>query len=86
MDGEEGLILLDWASYAAIFVDLVMPSLDGKEFIEHARSNGITSPIFVISAYSHRWKPKDHKELGATAFIPKPFSITEIEKLIKTHL
>jgi CheY-like chemotaxis protein len=86
IDGDEGLILLDWANYAAIFVDLVMPSLDGKTFIEHARSNGITSPIFVISAYSHRWQPKELEALGATAFIPKPFSITEIEKLIKSHL
>ena len=86
IDGEEGLILLDWANYAAIFVDLVMPSLDGKAFIERAKSNGVTSPIFVISAYSHRWEPHDLQALGATAFIPKPFSIADIEKLIKSYL
>jgi CheY-like chemotaxis protein len=86
VDGQEGLILLDWANYAAIFVDLVMPSLDGRTFIEHARSHGTTSPIFVISAYSHRWEPSELEALGATAYIPKPFSITEIEKLIKSYL
>jgi DNA-binding response OmpR family regulator len=63
-----------------------MPSLDGAEFIGRARANGITSPIFIISAYGYRWEPHDLKTLGATAFIPKPFSIAEIERLIKSHL
>ena len=86
VDGQEGSILLEWAQYAAIFVDLVMPSLDGKAFIEHARSSGITCPIFVVSAYSYRWHPNEIKAVGATAYIPKPFSITEIEKLIQVYL
>ena len=86
VDGEEGLILLDWAHYEAIFVDLVMPSPDGEAFLGHARSSGVTSPIFVISAYSHLWTPSELKALGATAFIPKPFSIDEIEEVIKAHL
>jgi CheY-like chemotaxis protein len=86
VDGEEGLILLDWAQYVAIFVDLVMPSLDGKAFVEHARVNGVTCPIFIISAYSYRWAPRDIKAMGATAYIPKPFSIAEIERLIKAYL
>lgn len=86
VDGEEGLILLSWAHYKAIFVDLVMPSPDGITFLERARASGVTSPIFVISAYSHHWEPGELKALGATAFIPKPFSIDEIEEVIKSHL
>jgi len=86
VDGEEGLILLDWASYEAIFVDLIMPGLDGLAFLQRARAEGLTCPIFVISAYDHRWGPDDARALGATAYVRKPVSTTEIESLIKKHL
>jgi CheY-like chemotaxis protein len=86
VDGEEGLILLDWTSYKAIFVDLAMPGLDGTVFLQRAREEGVTSPIFVISAYEYRWDIEHVQELGATAFIRKPFSISEIEELFKKHV
>jgi CheY-like chemotaxis protein len=86
VDGEEGLILLDWMDYKAIFVDLIMPSLDGPTFLQCARSQGITCPIFAISAYDHRWNPDKLETLGATAYVAKPFSIAEIQALIKKHV
>jgi DNA-binding response OmpR family regulator len=86
VDGEEGLILLDWTSYKAVFVDLAMPGLDGTVFLERARQEGVTSPIFVISAYEYRWNVEEVQGLGATAFIRKPFSVNEIEDLLKRYV
>ena len=86
VNGEEGLILLNWTSYKAIFVDLVMPCLDGATFVQHARAQGVTSPIFVISAYEHIWKAEEVRGLGATAYLSKPFSTVEIEALLREHV
>jgi len=86
VDGEEGLILLDWMHYKAVFVDLVMPSVDGMTFLQRARAQGVTCPIFVVSAYGYRWSTSEIETMGATAFVPKPFSIAEIEGLIKKYL
>jgi CheY-like chemotaxis protein len=86
VDGEEGLIFLDWMHYKAIFVDLMMPSIDGVTFLQRAREQGVTCPIFVVSAYDYRWSVGELEALGATAFVPKPFSIVEIERLIKKYL
>ena len=86
VDGEEGLILLDWADYKAIFVDLMMPGTDGPTFLQRARAQGVTDPIFVISGYAHRWAAGEIQAMGATAYLRKPFSIAEVETLVKKHL
>lgn len=86
VDGEEGLILLDWSSYRCVFVDLMMPCMDGFAFLKHAQAQGVTCPLFVISAYDHRWRPDEMDEVGATAFLAKPFSVSEIDALLRKHL
>jgi CheY-like chemotaxis protein len=86
VDGEEGLILLSWADYAAIFVDLVMPCLDGTTFLQRAREEGFTRPIFVISSYNYRWSTEEIRKQGATGYVRKPFSTAEIEALLKRHV
>lgn len=86
VDGEEGLILLDWAPYKAIFVDLIMPCLDGATFLQRARAKGTTCPIFAISAYGYRWDDQQLRSLGATAYVRKPFSVAEIEAVMTKHL
>jgi CheY-like chemotaxis protein len=83
VDGEEGMTLLGWTTYKAVFVDLMMPCMDGFTFLKQARSQGVTCPLFVISAYTYRWKPEELRTAGATGFLPKPFSITEVEDLLK---
>lgn len=85
VNGEEGLILLDWMRYKAIFVDLMMPGIDGFTFLKRAREQGITCPMFVISAYEHRWGIEEMQAAGATDYLPKPFSISEIETLLKKY-
>jgi CheY-like chemotaxis protein len=86
VDGEEGLILLDWAVYEAVFVDVMMPCMDGFTFLQQARAQGVTCPIFVISAYSYRFVPEQMQSAGATGYVRKPFSISEIEELLRKHV
>lgn len=86
LDGEEGLILLDWSSYKAVFVDVKLPFMDGLTFLKRAREQGVQCPIFVISAYDHLWGVKEMRAKGATDYITKPFSMAEIEDVIDRYL
>jgi two-component system chemotaxis response regulator CheY len=86
VDGEEGLILLGWADYRAVFVDLMMPCMDGFTFLKQARTQGLNCPTFVISAYEHRYTFQEIKDAGATDYVPKPFSISDIEAVLNRHL
>lgn len=86
VDGEEGLTLLGWTEYRAVFVDLLMPCMDGFTFLKQARQQGAPCPIFVISAYEYRWQPGDLRAAGATDLISKPFSIVEIDEVLRKHL
>ena len=86
VDGEEGLTLLGWADYRAVFVDLLMPCMDGLTFLNQARSQGATCPLFVVSAYGYRWQPDDLRAAGATDFVSKPFSMAEIDEVLRKHL
>ena len=86
VDGEEGMTLLGWASYRAVFVDLLMPCMDGFTFLKQARQQGATCPLFVVSAYEYRWKPEELRDAGATDFVSKPFSIAEIDAVLRKHL
>ena len=86
VDGQEGMILLDWATYKAVFVDLMMPCMDGFAFLKQARAQGVACPLFVVSAYAYRWDAEFMKATGATAFLSKPFSVSEIEQVLRKHV
>ena len=86
VDGQEGMILLDWTTYKAVFVDLMMPCMDGFAFLKQARAQGVACPLFVVSAYTYRWDAEFMKATGATAFLSKPFSVSEIEQVLRKHV
>jgi len=60
--------------------------MDGFTFLQQARAQGVDCPIFVVSAYSYRFEPEQMQDAGATGYVRKPFSISEIEALLHKHL
>jgi CheY-like chemotaxis protein len=56
-----------------ILLDLMMPVMDGREFIRTLRNGSTKIPIVVITAFSE----KDAIE-GTVATIHKPFNLTKI--------
>ncbi|MBI3521866.1 MAG: response regulator transcription factor [Chloroflexi bacterium] len=68
--GLEGIALLDQRP-ELILVDLMMPVMDGYQFIRHLRrSPQKDTPAIVLSAVATgAWS----KHVGANGYIPKPF-------------
>src|SRR4029079_15968726 len=57
--GEQGLARLRFERPDVVVLDLMLPERDGSSVIQEARSEGIATPIVVVSAPGARAHPLD---------------------------
>lgn len=82
-DGAAALLLIRDYEYAVIVLDLMMPRLNGFEFLEalHAMTPKPRSVIFVVTAFDDAEVAK--LEAGHVhAIIKKPFDVTQLVTMI----
>lgn len=77
MDGKEAFSVLDHQEIDLILLDLLMPEIDGFEFLEHIKNNDNFNkiPVIIISAANNQENRNLTKQLGAVDFIEKPIDI-----------
>ena len=79
-------------AFDLIIVDIFMPEMDGLETIEVMRADAPDVPIIAISGYAYGGGPAltDIVEMavdrGATTFLHKPVSSTELKLAISRNL
>ena len=71
-DGLAGLTRLVELDPDLVIVDLLMPCLDGFEFLRRARETGFSGPIVVCSANTQSSIEERVRELGGSTFVAKP--------------
>src|SRR5207249_7296337 len=76
--GEQGLARLRFERPDVVVLDLMLPELDGWRLIEQARSEGIGTPIVVVSARGTEHDRVHALDLGADDYLVKPFSMKEL--------
>jgi CheY-like chemotaxis protein len=84
-DGQEAVERLEPAlGVDLVLVDLRMPRLDGLGVIRHIRSRPDLAhlPVIAMSAYSDDLQQREVAEAGASAFLPKPFTIPQLLEAI----
>ena len=71
-DGKEGISKLGQGSFDLISVDLVMPKIDGKEFIQVIRNQPISvyTPVIVVSGVMIE-RTDELREIGVDYYIAK---------------
>ena len=87
-NGAEAVELVRHFRPSAIVLDLMMPVMNGWEFLERcrrdARCNG--TPVLVMSAYSKL--PPEAATLGVKACIAKPFDLDvllgAVDRIVRT--
>ncbi|HWG55680.1 MAG TPA: response regulator transcription factor [Gaiellaceae bacterium] len=77
-NGETGLARLRYERPDVCVLDLMLPGVDGWRVIEQARSEGIGTPIVVVSARGTEHDRVNALELGADDYLVKPFSMKEL--------
>lgn len=76
--GEEALPVARDIAYDAAIIDLMLPGLDGLSLIQHLRSDGIDTPIIVLSAKRSVDDRVECLRYGADDYVGKPFAFSEL--------
>jgi DNA-binding response OmpR family regulator len=76
--GEQGLAALRYEAPDVCVLDLMLPQRDGWSVIEAARSEGIGTPIVVVSARGTEHDRVHALDIGADDYLVKPFSMNEL--------
>jgi len=84
-DGEEALDLAAEQEPDVVLLDLLMPRMDGLEFIRRFREWS-RAPIIILSAVGEEHSKVDALDLGADDYVTKPFGIEELLARIRSAL
>lgn len=71
-NGVSGIEKFNDTSPDVVLLDIIMPEMDGMEFLRHVKKNG-NSRVVMVSANSHASAVLESIQLGADFFIAKPF-------------
>jgi CheY-like chemotaxis protein len=85
-NGREGLEMVSTHNPECIFLDLLMPEVDGLDVLKTLQDEGSKIPIVVITADIQQSTRQQCLELGAIAVINKPSQPPEILQALKTAL
>jgi two-component system nitrogen regulation response regulator GlnG len=82
-DGEKALALLTRNDYAAAFIDVRMPGLEGIEVLERAQARKSPTRFFIMTAVARPETAARSTRAGAAEFLTKPFDLDRIEALLR---
>lgn len=74
---------MDKNFYKLIVCDLMMPEMDGFQFLEQLRAKNILTPLIITTGYSTVETAVKSLYSGAIDFLPKPFSFEELVSSVK---
>lgn len=81
-DGETALELYKKSKPDIVFVDIIMPGMDGIELSRKIREQNKDQIIIVISASNDMEKISESIEVGVNSFIQKPIDTKKIIELL----
>ncbi len=86
-NGQECLeILKEDSDYQIIFMDLMMPRVNGEMALQVIREDYPEPKVLVMSGFGGRISGKPPQELGAHRYIPKPFDLDDLERVLMEEL
>jgi CheY-like chemotaxis protein len=87
-NGEEGLELIRKEKPDVVFLDIMMPKLNGYEVCQRVKEDGATRGcgIVLLTAKGQEVDRKQGLEMGATMYMTKPFDPDEVLKVARDLL
>lgn len=85
-DGEHAGAFFRQATYDLILLDLLLPKVDGAEFLGRVRAKNSDVPILVMTACGGLDEKIRILDIGADDYVVKPYDLSEIEARIRALL
>jgi len=84
-DGQEGLFVARYENPDLILLDIMMPKLDGYQFLQAFRKEN-QIPVIVLTAKTEEADTVQGLELGADDYVLKPFRMRELAARVRVAL
>src|SRR5260370_37177781 len=84
--GSQALEMLAGNSFDAVLLDVMMPEMTGLEVLKRYRAAHGASPVIVLSALASADDAMRAMKLGATDYLSKPFSSSELAQSLARTL
>jgi len=85
-DGAEAIQAASTGAYDLVLTDLRMPEVDGLQLLQSIRRLARTTHVVVITAYGDCESFTGAMDLGADAFVHKPFTVGQILEVIRSAM
>ena len=85
-DAETGLKLLRENPIDLILTDLKLPGMNGLEFLQTVKHQNAALPVVVMTAFGSVETAVEAMKAGASDYVLKPFSLTEMRMVIRKEL
>jgi DNA-binding NtrC family response regulator len=85
-DAESGLKLLGQNAVDLVVTDLKLPGMNGLEFLQAVKRQNAALPVVVMTAFGTVETAVDAMKAGASDYVLKPFSLSEMRMVIRKEL
>ncbi|MFZ4619969.1 MAG: response regulator transcription factor [Bacteroidota bacterium] len=85
-DGKKALEAIRAKKFDLILLDVMLPGMSGFDICKTVRSEGVTTPIIMLTAKGEEVDKVLGLEFGADDYITKPFSLRELIARVKAVL
>src|SRR5712692_4278941 len=80
---DEALQYLEVENYDVVLTDLAMAGLTGVELLKRIQLRDLDTPVVFISGKGSELDTQLLMDLGAFAYVAKPFHLDEIEEIVE---
>lgn len=82
-DGASGLSAALAEDFDVVICDVRMPGMDGITFLEALKAERPTVEVIMVTGSPTSWTSTRAAELGAFAYLAKPYNLAAIESLVE---
>jgi DNA-binding response OmpR family regulator len=85
-DGDEAITKINQFDYDLVVTDIKMPNVGGIEVLKAAKLKNPKSDVIMITGYSSMENRNECLKWGASAYLAKPFQLSEFREIINKRL
>ncbi len=83
LTAEEGLELWQQQPFDLLLTDYNLRGMNGLKLITMLKDQGFNVPMVLITAYDNPQLAREAREVGVSAYIPKPFFMDELVNVVR---